>query len=57
MTKKDFEIIAETIRNLQGITLTDRAHIIRQFADALARTNPAFNSPRFWAACQVKGTI
>ena len=56
MTRKDFELIAETIRNLSVTTdplLADaiRSTVADQFADALASTNPRFDRGRFIRAC------
>ena len=58
MTRKDYELIAETIRvakiswkgNNNGLV----DDISRDLADALATTNPRFNRDRFLTACGVK---
>jgi len=67
MTRKDFNLIAETIRLLPSFELgTDlergpEAEVVRfialcnRFAEALATTNPRFNKDRFIAACNGKG--
>lgn len=58
MSKKDFELIAGVIKNLDFNHLIDvderrrlRRKIALEFASALQRTNPAFNNARFNAAC------
>lgn len=50
MTRKDFELIASTIR-----TLTPAAHAeaAQAFADKLAGTNAGFNRDRFLRACDI----
>jgi len=67
MTRKDFNLIAETIRLLPSFELgTDleralESEVVRfgalchRFAEALATTNPRFNKDRFIAACNGKG--
>jgi hypothetical protein len=67
MTRKDFNLIAETIRQLPSFELgTDvergpETEVVRftalchRFAEALATTNPRFNTDRFIAACNGKG--
>lgn len=63
MSRKDFRLIAETIRNLPSFDVIslDKADCVRfavvvsRFADALATTNPRFNRERFIAACNGKG--
>lgn len=54
MTRKDVELIAETIRALPGHSAGLRAHqasTARAFADALATTNPDFDRVSFLKAC------
>jgi hypothetical protein len=56
MTKRDFEFIASTIRNLVffGIDGTARrCEVAMHFATQLAKTNPRFDTARFLAACGV----
>jgi hypothetical protein len=67
MTRKDFNLIAETIRLLPSFELgTDVARgpegevvrftaLCHRFAEALATTNQRFNTDRFIAACNGKG--
>lgn len=64
MTRKDFILIAETIRLLPSFEQDGKIHstdvinfsaICRRFAEALATTNPRFNADRFIAACNGKG--
>jgi hypothetical protein len=67
MTRKDFNLIAETIRLLpsfetyqQDGTLypTDVVRfdtVARRFAEALRSTNPRFNPDRFVNACNGRG--
>lgn len=51
MTRKDFELIARTVRNLHGISEDTRRNIAWQFANDLSETNPQFDKARFVAAC------
>jgi len=71
MTRKDFNLIADTIRLLPSFTASvhlkpvDSTRIVgdavrfdaicRRFAEALSTTNPRFNKDRFIAACNGKG--
>jgi hypothetical protein len=71
MTRKDFNLIAETIRQLPSFTAyvhlkpvnstTIAGDAVRfdalchRFAEALATTNPRFKRERFIAACNGKG--
>lgn len=50
MTKKDFELIAQTIRQAE-LRPRCREHLARDFAYNLATTNPRFDRARFVAAC------
>lgn len=50
MTRKDFEILAETIATLDGIGEPQRRSIATHFARELQSAYPNFNSPRFTAA-------
>jgi hypothetical protein len=62
MSRKDFRLIAETIRTLPSFNVKslDDADCVRfsalvyRFADALATTNPRFDRQRFIAACNGK---
>jgi hypothetical protein len=54
MTRKDFQLIADTLRNASEVvdelalsTLAD------MFAEQLATTNPNFDKARFVKACEV----
>ena len=52
MTKKDFELIAETLKGLSYITGgIDKRLVIGEFARALQSTNPRFDMERFSQAC------
>jgi hypothetical protein len=53
MTRKDFVLIAETIRALRFPVAqeTHRSIVATQFANALTRTNPRFKRGRFIDAC------
>lgn len=55
MTRKDFQLIAEVIRNADEIAdeMTLSA-IAENLADALSTTNPLFNRALFLDACGVK---
>jgi hypothetical protein len=54
MTKKDFQLIADVIRNADEIAdeMTLSA-IAENLADALSTTNPLFNRSLFLTACGV----
>ena len=66
MTRKDFNLIAETIRQLPSFDLPpinswgqhfDAVRfdaLCNRFAEALATTNPRFDKDRFVAACNGK---
>jgi hypothetical protein len=51
MTRKDFQLIADVIANVEfrdgGLST-----LVDDFANALAQTNAAFDRKRFIAACQ-----
>lgn len=58
MTRKDFELIAETIRNLSypsmrggPIDRNDLKFIAESFAQSLKQTNPRFKPDTFVEAC------
>jgi hypothetical protein len=51
VTKKDFQLIADTIRYNLGPPCRERA--AEAFADALRSTNPRFDRERFLRACGV----
>ena len=60
MTRKHFQLIAETIKQLPSFEC-DKADdavrfsaIVARFADALATTNPQFNRERFEDVCNGK---
>ncbi len=50
MTRKDFELIAETIAAL-NLKPKDRIHVAASFARALTCSNPRFDVSRFLDAC------
>ena len=60
MTRKDFVLIAETIKQLPSFEQPADSDVVRfsavvaRFADALATTNPHFNRARFERACNGK---
>jgi hypothetical protein len=51
MSRKDFELIARTIRESATRANVSNGVIAREFADALATTNPNFDRARFLKAC------
>jgi hypothetical protein len=53
MTRKDYELIADTIGGMIYLSETDRATIAHDFADQLEGTNPRFNREMFLTACGV----
>jgi|HubBroStandDraft_4_1064222.scaffolds.fasta_scaffold2296776_1 hypothetical protein len=50
MTKRDFELIASVIRD--KLAVETQLYVAAVFADALAKTNPRFDRPRFILACR-----
>jgi hypothetical protein len=68
MTRKDFNLIAETIRLLPSFDtyeqdgklyptdVVNHSAVCRRFAEALRTTNPRFDADRFMAACNGKTT-
>ena len=53
MTRKDFQLIADTIKsNFAGLSDKDKEALARVFALSLAQTNPLFNKEKFIAACK-----
>jgi|GEM_PF-4012033 hypothetical protein len=68
MTRKDFNLIAETIRLLPSFDtyehngtlyptdVVNHSAVCRRFAEALRTTNPRFDAERFIAACNGKTT-
>ena len=63
MTRKDFQLIAETVRGLDTFSYqyngcdmpSARWQAANDFADKLASTNPNFDRERFLSACDVEG--
>jgi hypothetical protein len=60
MSRKDFRLIAETIRLLptqqgEACAVVNVCVVVERFAEALRQTNPRFNTERFIAACNGKG--
>jgi len=51
MTKKDFEFIARTIKNMQLTTEDERQKVAIAFAINLGATNPRFDTVWFVKAC------
>lgn len=51
MSRKDYVLIAETIRELRGFDEPMRCYIAAAFAASLHRTNPRFDRERFIQAC------
>jgi hypothetical protein len=68
MTRKDFILIAETIRllpsfdtyqqdgHLYPTDVVNHSAVCRRFAEALSTTNPRFDAERFINACNGKTT-
>jgi hypothetical protein len=60
MTRKDFVLIAETIKQLPSFDQPADSDVVRfsaivaRFTEALATTNPRFNRARFERACNGK---
>jgi hypothetical protein len=60
MSRKDFNLIAETIKSLPSFSTPNSddavrfSAIVAKFAEALASTNPRFDKDRFAAACNGK---
>jgi hypothetical protein len=67
MSRKDFRLIAETIRLLPSFETRQQDGklypadvvcfdaLVHRFAESLAQTNPRFKRDRFIAACNGKG--
>ena len=54
MTRKDFNLIAETLKGLDPVLSPDvREVIANRFAKALATTNNGFDCRRFTKACGI----
>jgi hypothetical protein len=54
MTRKDFELIAETLKNLdECLDELSLEVTVEAFALALLKTNPRFDRARFRSACGV----
>jgi hypothetical protein len=60
MTRKDYELIAETIRTARkvegnnGVVLVSVEHLANTLATDLEIENPRFDRARFLSACGVK---
>jgi hypothetical protein len=64
MTRRDFVLIAQTIRQLPSFDARDGGQnvsdvvrfdaLVSRFADSLRETNPRFDRDRFVAACNGK---
>lgn len=54
MTRKDFQLIADVVARLDGLTAEQQREIAGDFADALHTANPQFDRSRFLKACGVK---
>ncbi len=50
MTRKDFELIAETIHFAPGLSPQQRWNLAQSFAERLANTNLRFDRSKFLAA-------
>ena len=59
MTKKDFELIAEAIRDGREHYSSNKAHATHaaEVANVLAYTNPRFDRVRFVLACMPKAWV
>ena len=68
MTRKDFELIADAIRDsIINYRTVDRSHldepaamyyaVVAELSGALARNNPRFDRARFIAACGIKENV
>ncbi len=57
MTKRDFQLIADVVREHREITGDDESadRLAAAFADRLAKTNERFARPIFLAACDFAG--
>lgn len=53
MTRKDFELVARTIKNLMRLDATSREYVATKFADAMANANANFDRAKFLKACGV----
>lgn len=53
MTKKDYELIAETIATAWHGSAEFKADLVNRFADRLEDENPRFNREMFFRACGI----
>lgn len=56
MTRKDYQLIADTLNNLPRdriVSTPTRNEVAGRFADRLERDNPRFDRARFLTACGV----
>lgn len=55
MTRKDYVLIAEVLKNFKGDQgdVIDRDKMVYKIADAFALENPRFDRDRFLVACDV----
>lgn len=51
MTRKDYELIASTIRNSFNHSHENKAPLVRGFVTVLQKDNPRFDESRFIEAC------
>lgn len=51
MTKRDFELIASTIKSAELTDEGGRRRLVVAFVNALEKTNPRFDGRRFMQAC------
>lgn len=56
MTRKDYELIADTIRTIPLIGMAEQWRVAVAFADALQETNDRFDRKRFLRACSPIGS-
>ena len=54
MTREDYELIADIIKNTPNVDDDKRRALAQDFADDLAETNPRFDSIAFLIACGVQ---
>lgn len=53
MTRKDFELIAATVKAIGCLEYPQRCIVAHEFAQALKATNKQFNRDKFIRACGV----
>lgn len=57
MTKKDYELIASSVRRMSSLGVDNMIYIADMLAQDLYKANPRFDRNKFFEACGVNLTI